>query len=111
MGIALLSSGILLALTECSVRRWAPQNAPLVMVRGESLAVPDPILGHRNRPGAVAVQQSPEFHARYAINDDGMRDATSHRRDPRSSTRVLFLGDSFTFGYANEYEDIWPVRL
>ena len=47
---------------------------------------------------------------RYAINALGLRDASEHPT-PAERLRLLLLGDSFTFGYANDYADIWPVRL
>ena len=34
----------------------------------------DPLLGHRLRPGAVAIDHALEFTARYAINEQGLRD-------------------------------------
>ena len=34
----------------------------------------DSVLGHRHRPGAVAVDHAIEFTARYAINEQGLRD-------------------------------------
>jgi hypothetical protein len=66
--VALLS-GILFFLLEGGVRLWAPQQARMEMLGGESLAVKDSVLGHRLKPGAVAVDHAIEFTARYAINN------------------------------------------
>jgi len=109
--VALLS-GILFFLLEGSVRLLAPQQARMEMLDGESLAVEDSVLGHRLRPGAVGVDHAIEFTARYAINEQGLRDDvvyTAHKSEGR--TRFLLLGDSFTFGVGSDYERIWPVLV
>lgn len=111
LGGSIVVSVALLAAAECTLRQWAPQDTRIVMERGSSLALSDPVLGHRNRPGAVALQVGPEFHVRYEISAQGLRDARLYESPPPVSPRILLLGDSFTFGYANEYQDIWPVVL
>jgi hypothetical protein len=109
--VALLS-GILFFLLEGGVRLWAPQQARMEMLGGESLAVKDSVLGHRLRPGAVAVDHAIEFTARYAINEQGLRDDvvySAHKSEGR--TRFLLLGDSFAFGVGSDYKHIWPVLV
>ncbi|MET0163840.1 MAG: hypothetical protein ABW318_02400 [Vicinamibacterales bacterium] len=66
--VALLS-GVLFLLLEGGVRLWAPQQTWMEMLSGESLAVKDSVLGHRQRPGAVGVDHAIEFTALYAINN------------------------------------------
>lgn len=103
-------SAILLLLVEGSVRLLAPQRTRMEMLAGESLAVKDVSLGHRLRPGAVAVDHALEFTARYEINAQGLRDDVVYGASKtEGSTRFLVLGDSFTFGVGNDYEQIWPV--
>ena len=111
-GVSLLVAVLGLVILEGLVRLWAPQAVRFEMVRGESLAIADSVLGWRNRPNAIAVQSGPEFVALYEINGQGLRDHVTHAREkPAGTRRILLLGDSFTFGYANRYPDIWPVLL
>ena len=94
IGVALsLGVGVsILCCGECVVRHSAPQDPHLSMVQGTSLALPDPVLGLRNRPGAIAIQSSPEYHARYEINEQGLRDATVYGTVPPAGTmRVLLV--------------------
>ena len=107
-----LASGILFVLLEGSVRLLAPQHARMEMLGGESLAMTDSLLGHRLRPGAVAVDHAIEFTARYAINEQGLRDdVVYHASRSDGDTRFLVLGDSFAFGVGNDYQHIWPVLV
>ena len=109
--VALLS-GILFFLLEGSVRLWAPQQTRMEMLDGDSLAVEDSVLGHRLRPGAVAVDHAIEFTARYAINEQGLRDDVVYNAHKSTGhTRFLLLGDSFAFGVGSDYEHIWPVLV
>lgn len=94
----------LLVVLEGSVRLFSPQGVTTDMEQGEALVVRDSMLGHRLTPGAVMVQQGPEFTARYVINTIGHRDRTV-TPSPRSGLQILLLGDSFAFGYGNEYEE------
>jgi hypothetical protein len=110
--LLLLLSGILFLLLEGSVRLLAPQQGRMEMLGGESLAMKDSVLGHRLRPGAVAVDHAIEFTARYAINEQGLRDdVVYHASRNEGRTRFLVLGDSFTFGVGSDYEQIWPVLV
>jgi len=55
---------------------------------------PDPTIGHVHRPGGRAHLMDVDVQ----INADGLRDVEhSHQRDGRR--RVVFLGDSLTFGW------------
>jgi lysophospholipase L1-like esterase len=60
----------------------------------------------------VAVDHAPEFTARYEINAQGLRDDVLYGPSKTEGrTRFLVLGDSFTFGFGNDYEQIWPVLV
>ena len=96
--LLLLLSAMLLMLSEGAVRLLAPQRPHMETVAGQSGRW-DPLLGHRLRPGAVAIDHSLEFTARYAINQQGLRDTAVYEAlNTEGRTRVLLLGDSFTFG-------------
>ena len=72
----------------------------------------DSVLGHRLRPGAVAVDHAIEFTARYAINEQGLRDDVVYSADKSEGrARFLLLGDSFAFGVGSDYKHIWPVLV
>ena len=110
--ILALLSGLLFVLLEAGVRQLAPQEGRMEMVAGESLGVMDPVLGHRLRPGAVAVDHSSEFVAHYTINEQGLRDTVVYEASRKEGRkRFLLLGDSFTFGLGNDYDHIWPVLV
>ena len=109
--LLVLLVGILLLLLEGRIRLLAPKQAGMGTYWG-TIAVNDSVLGHRLRPGAVAVDHAIEFTARYAINEQGLRDDVvynAHRGEGR--TRFLLLGDSFAFGTGTDYEHIWPVLV
>jgi lysophospholipase L1-like esterase len=101
---------VLVLFLELFLRLFAPQSLSGTSIRGERFSVEDPVLGMRYVPGAVWRFRHPEYRAEYAINDGGFRDARPHpERKPPGVTRVLLLGDSFTFAQGVNYEDAWPV--
>jgi len=56
-------------------------------------------------------QRTNEFDATYYTNSQGLR-TNSQKKDinidkPNNTYRILFLGPSFTFGWANNYEDTY----
>lgn len=101
---------LLLLVLEAGVRLFAPQQTKTQLLAGRSLVVEDSVLGHRNRPGVIALQRSPEFSVRYVIDEQGLR-SRSNQGPPGEpgSLRILLLGDSFTFGIGNDYSAIWPT--
>ncbi|MEM6455811.1 MAG: GDSL-type esterase/lipase family protein [Acidobacteriota bacterium] len=111
--LILLLSVVGLLLLEGLVRLVAPQvRVTAHRSVGETLGDAHPVLGHVLRAGADSVTRDPEFTARYRTSVQGLRDRAVY--DPRPApgvTRVLVLGDSFTFGEASDYDAIWPVRL
>lgn len=95
---------------ELAVRLIAPQNLHTQYVQGGTAGMADADLGQVNRPGSVAVVAGPEFDVEYRINAQGFRDSTLHNPNTVPGvTRILMLGDSFTFGVGNHYEQIWPA--
>ncbi len=101
---------VLLMLFEFSLRFFWPQTATTSYVNGKSLGIRDEVLGYYYRPGAKAFHKGPEFSVEYKINRHGLRDETEHPiPKPSESTRILLLGDSFTFGIGSDYSKIWPV--
>jgi hypothetical protein len=122
---SLIGAVLLLVVSEGLLRAFWPQDTRLtVMARGTSepitWGVPDDLLGHRLRPNTSAVEQAPEFTARYVTNDDGFRtndDGFRAASEPREAapaegaTRILVIGDSFAFGYASEWSEAFTSRM
>ena len=70
------------------------------------LPPPQGILGIRYAPGAHWRFTHPEYSVEYAINAHGFRNAKEPIiPKPKETTRVLLLGDSFTFGQGANHEE------
>jgi hypothetical protein len=60
----------------------------------------------------VEHSSSPEFEVTYRTNSEGLRDKDISRIGQEiKGVRLLLLGDSFTFGAANDYENTWGYLL
>jgi len=82
-----------------------------VMTVSRGLYVPDPPRRYRLQPGFQGtVGNRVEFDTRVSINQQGLRGAEVGPRAP-GTTRVLALGDSFTFGVGAREKDTFPARL
>lgn len=101
---------LLFAAFEVAVNLFWPQTIRTEYVANGPLAVEDSTLGHLYRPNVHARAEGPEFSVEYRTNSGGLRDKSSHPTPkPPGTTRILLLGDSFTFGDGNPYDAIWPV--
>ena len=98
-----LSVGFTLAVFEIGARflvdSWAPQHG----VR--NFWMQDPQLGWRHNPGQDAIHHHRDFDVRVVTNELGFRDDPVRETLPRGMKRVVFLGDSFGFGYGVEQEE------
>jgi lysophospholipase L1-like esterase len=73
-----------------------------------TLYQPDRELGWKLVPGA----EDEDGGARVRINEDGLRGPRVARPKPASIKRILWLGDSVTFGYGVERdEELFPFRV
>lgn len=109
--IILTISIVLFTILEVAVRSLWPQNVKSTsLLPRKTLGVADTELGHLHGSNSHTRQEGPEFTVEYKINNQGLRDNAIHAiPKPSGSTRILLLGDSFTFGTGNHYEEIWPV--
>lgn len=101
----LLPSLLLLGLGELALR-WTGFGEDY---RGEShmiVASPDPVLIHEYRPSHRVEQHGVE----YRTNAAGFRDREFGPK-PAGAFRILALGDSVTFGYAERAGDAFPQQL
>jgi lysophospholipase L1-like esterase len=60
------------------------------------------------RPNTDVMHQTSEFDVRVRINSHGLRDDEIPYAKPAGTKRILFLGDSMTFGYGVEAEQAFP---
>ena len=58
----------------------------------------DPVLGRKNMPGAHSVVERSEYRMNVQINSKGLRGPEQDYQKKDGFKRLLFLGDSFTFG-------------
>ncbi|MBI4879957.1 MAG: SGNH/GDSL hydrolase family protein [Planctomycetes bacterium] len=69
-----------------------------------------PTLGWEKEPAARTARSTSEFDVTFAINGAGMRGAEVAKDRAAGARRVLFVGDSFTLGYAVNEDDLF-LRL
>lgn len=111
--LVLVISAAMFALVELFVRQFLPQTVRTTYLVGETLGIKDPVTGHLNRPSTQATVTAPEFSVEYIVDDRGFRSASLNSPPSPEApvTKVLLLGDSFVFGAANDFDDIWPELL
>jgi lysophospholipase L1-like esterase len=96
---------ISVVVAELAVSLVRPQEA-MTVERG--LYEPDPPRRYRLRPGYRGrITNHVEFAHQVVINGHGMRGP----EPTAAATRVLALGDSFTFGVGAKDEETYPARL
>ena len=110
--LMLVLSLVYLAILELAVRWLWPQDSEIVYLATQPPGQEDPVLGHVLKADTHYRSRTPEFEAEYRTNSQGLRDAATYAvPKPPGVTRILLLGDSFTYGAASDYEEIWPVVL
>ena len=61
---------------------------------------------------AIATQKGPEFEYTIKINSQGFREPNDTQKEKKQKTkRVMFFGDSFTFGSGNDEKNTIPSLL
>jgi lysophospholipase L1-like esterase len=108
---ALLALAVLLVVAEGTLRIHSASELRSEVERAryrELLQVtsPDPAIGHVHRPGSSARLMGVDVR----INADGLRDG-EHRRVRDARRRLLFLGDSITFGWGVDQDVIFAALL
>jgi lysophospholipase L1-like esterase len=94
-----------LLLMEGALRlRYEP---PPTWIEPQTKHLRSPLLGWVLPPGS----RSYTIDAPVAVNSIGLRDDEIARPKPNGETRVLVLGDSFTFALGVRFEDLYPQQL
>ncbi|MBI4318547.1 MAG: hypothetical protein HY675_08660 [Chloroflexi bacterium] len=81
----------------------------------------DPYIGFRGVPGSSgefsktceysALYQTTVFRHQFAYNSEGWRDTSHAYEKPAGVTRIVVLGDSFSWGYGVAQSDAYPALL
>ena len=71
----------------------------------------DEILGWKYRPHTRVRHRREPFDVEVLIDDAGRRTGRSCRPERPGGPRMVFVGDSFTFGLGVEADDAFPCRL
>jgi lysophospholipase L1-like esterase len=103
--LILIGSAVGLVVCEFAVRIFAPQALTSDVIMG------DPDVDYRLRPNARGHMSSPEYSADIRINSLGFRGAEISPVKRPGMTRVLFLGDSFTFGHGLSENETLPYLV
>jgi lysophospholipase L1-like esterase len=103
---ASLAASLLVA--ELAVRIARPQA---VMTVSRGLYEPDGPRRYRIAPGFRGrITNQAEFDTEVAVNREGLRGPEIGPK-PAGESRILALGDSFTFGVGARQTETWPARL
>ena len=87
-----------------------PFFAPWEVTRQTGLSHYDPELGWRGNPGARKEVVTRNGRALIQLNSQGLRDI-EHKATPPFKDAVVFLGDSFTWGWEVESDAVFVNRL
>lgn len=111
MLLAFLTTALCLAAAEGFLRAFRPQVQDLNSDIG--LWIPDPELGRRLKPGMTGrIRVLNTFDTEVRINSAGLRSSREiHPFPALGRPRVLFLGDSFVFGWGVEEDQTLPAQL
>lgn len=104
VGLSIAAVIVALLLIEVALRIAAPgQNIPQREY--------DPALGWRGRPNLDCVLNEGHFTIRISQNSRGFRDGEHSVEKPQGVARVLCCGDSFTWGWGVEQDQIYTAVL
>jgi len=95
---------------ELMLKFFAPQ---LTMHEGEArLGEPDPVMGATLFTDNHVIELHPEFRAEYHVNSQGFRSRRHYGKTPDEGvTRILVVGDSFSFALGVNDNETWSARL
>lgn len=100
----ILVAGLILG--ELYMRSFHPQVSTL----GLNYLVPDDKLRYKHMPNCKLTYSNSEMDADFFTNSQGFRDVENYEDAPESE-KILFLGDSFTFGFGVKQEEVFSAVL
>ncbi len=103
--LLIFSLGIGLGAAELAIRIWHP---PISKPRMQQLHRPSYYTDWELVPGASGVGALGDA---YFINADGYRGERHPLKKPPGVTRIITIGDSFTYGMGVDLKDTYPKRL
>jgi len=77
----------------------------------EQLLIPDNELDHRTRPNFDGWLVGTEFKNRIQTNSNGFRDRQTFSPNKNGKLRIMALGDSFTFGFGVEEDEVFIKKI
>ncbi|MFN0151583.1 MAG: SGNH/GDSL hydrolase family protein [bacterium] len=104
-----LGAGLLVA--EIAVRAWNPVEIHQVRGLNASFAQHDELLGWRLEPNASARFVREDFDVLVSNNSHGFRDREYAVEKPRTTRRIVILGDSMTWGLGVENDSCYSEVL
>lgn len=112
LAVLAVSSAVFLLLAEALVRRVAPQSPSGNPRQSQprDFYAPHPVLGFTMNPGFHGRFELPEFDTEVRFSSIGLRDREYGPKPPGAS-RLLVLGDSYTFGWGVEEGERFADRL
>lgn len=108
--LVLASVTLCMGVIEVWLRLFDPAPFYLWFVRQDVITEHDPILGWKGRPNLIEVFSSPAYKTVIEHNSQGFRDI-EHGRHNQEKPAIVFLGDSFTWGFEVHFEDMFVNRL
>lgn len=91
--------------------RWQRASAETSGQMDPGLSRYHRVLGWELTPGARVRHTHPDYDVVYTVNADGYRGTAAPLRPPAGQSRVVVLGDSFTFGLGADDADIFTEVL
>jgi GDSL-like Lipase/Acylhydrolase family len=108
--LVLVSTALALLIAGAVLRRGPAQAVR--RAEGPKVAVHDPLLGWRLRPEARERHRTAEYDVAVRVNSQGFRaDREYAEVPPPGVTRVVAVGDSFTYGQGVEAHEAFPALL
>jgi hypothetical protein len=103
--LVVLVPAVSLVSAEFLVRAFAPQAIT------SDFVMPDPTVDYRLRPSTTGHMTSIEYAVTVHVNSLGFRSPEITVAKPPATKRVLFLGDSYTFGQGLNDDETLPSQV